>query len=395
MIVPGWNVRVGCSLGLAAALGLGLAVGPGAMPGLSAVAFGQAGAAAGGGSGAVGAPAGQGMEFADDPKFAVAGVTDWTAVGGHGSDAVLKTSEDLARETARLGGAAGEVDAAEEARLRAALEREPGSAAANRAMGMYDVRVGRFGAAVPLLQKAIAVEPGRAEDEFELARACAGVGDTTQAEVHVRRAMAEGDRAEFHRELGEIEEQRGDPVGAVAEMKRATAMEGSEANYLAWGSELLVHRAVWEAGEVFRHGVEAHPDSVRLRAGLGAALFAAAQYTEAAAEVCRASDLAPGDAGLYEQLGKMMLAAQDPLPCVREHLERWVAREPGSAAARYYAGMAMVRGGEVPAGRALLEEAVRLDAREARAWLELGVLAMGEMARAQSGWRYISEGATT
>ena len=35
------------------------------------------------------------IEFADDPNFAVAGVTDWTAVGGHGSDAVLRTSEDL------------------------------------------------------------------------------------------------------------------------------------------------------------------------------------------------------------------------------------------------------------------------------------------------------------
>src|ERR1700748_1103055 len=26
------------------------------------------------------------MEFSDEPKFAIAGVTDWTAVGGHGSD---------------------------------------------------------------------------------------------------------------------------------------------------------------------------------------------------------------------------------------------------------------------------------------------------------------------
>ena len=42
------------------------------------------------------------MEFADRPNFSVAGVTDWTAVGGHGSDASLRTSEDLARETQTL-----------------------------------------------------------------------------------------------------------------------------------------------------------------------------------------------------------------------------------------------------------------------------------------------------
>ncbi len=44
------------------------------------------------------ADTGQGMEFADKPDFAVAGVTDWTAVGGHGSDSSLRTSEALTRE---------------------------------------------------------------------------------------------------------------------------------------------------------------------------------------------------------------------------------------------------------------------------------------------------------
>ena len=42
------------------------------------------------------------MEFADKPNFTVAGVTDWTAVGGHGSDSSLRTSEALARETLTL-----------------------------------------------------------------------------------------------------------------------------------------------------------------------------------------------------------------------------------------------------------------------------------------------------
>src|SRR5690348_3532568 len=46
--------------------------------------------------------AGEAMSFSDDPNFTVAGVTDWTAVGGHGSDSILRTSEDLARETLAL-----------------------------------------------------------------------------------------------------------------------------------------------------------------------------------------------------------------------------------------------------------------------------------------------------
>ena len=42
------------------------------------------------------------MSFSDAPDFTVAGVTDWTAVGGHGSDSILRTSEELARETAPI-----------------------------------------------------------------------------------------------------------------------------------------------------------------------------------------------------------------------------------------------------------------------------------------------------
>jgi tetratricopeptide (TPR) repeat protein len=45
---------------------------------------------------------GRSMEFSDEPNFAVAGVTDWSNVGLHGSDAIVRTSESLAKETAAL-----------------------------------------------------------------------------------------------------------------------------------------------------------------------------------------------------------------------------------------------------------------------------------------------------
>ncbi len=41
-------------------------------------------------------------EFFDEPKFTVAGVTDYTYVGGHGSDAVARSSDALAKATASL-----------------------------------------------------------------------------------------------------------------------------------------------------------------------------------------------------------------------------------------------------------------------------------------------------
>jgi tetratricopeptide (TPR) repeat protein len=42
------------------------------------------------------------MDFSDTPAFTVAGVTDWSNVGLHGSDANVHTSDSLAREAASL-----------------------------------------------------------------------------------------------------------------------------------------------------------------------------------------------------------------------------------------------------------------------------------------------------
>jgi len=59
------------------------------------------------------------VEFSDEPKFTVAGVTDPTNLGGHGSDVSLRTREALAKEAAALhhegsGAARAKTDSAEE-----------------------------------------------------------------------------------------------------------------------------------------------------------------------------------------------------------------------------------------------------------------------------------------
>ncbi len=328
-------------------------------------------------AGGVAAP----MEFADDPNFAVAGVTDWTAVGGHGSDAVLRTSEDLTRETVRLRGEdATKPSGEEEARLRAALAREPECVAAARALGSYLLRAGRFREAVPVLGRVAELSHGQAEDEFALARACQGVGDPKQAQTHLQLAMTHKDEARYHALAGELAEARGDALLSVRELQRAAAMEPSEPNEFAWGSELLLHRAIWQAAEVFARGATEYPASARMRTAWGAALFAGARYEEASQQLCQAAAQAPADAEPYLFLGKMALVASSPLPCVRETLGRFAALRPESAEAQYLYGMALIRGGdakEVARGRELLEKAVVLDPRDAAAYLELGILASG------------------
>jgi Flp pilus assembly protein TadD len=277
------------------------------------------------GSGDSPKPAGKLMEFSDNPGFTVAGVTDWTAAGGHGSDAVLRTSETITREALNV----------------------------------------KAGSTTPPIERA-------ATDRSEKLR-----------------------RAELHRKNAELAEKSNDPLTAVREFQEAARIDPSEENYFEWGSELLTHRAVWQANEVFSRGAKAFPKSQRMIAALGAALFAGAKYDEAALRLCEASDLDPADREPYILMGQSEIAAPDPLVCVAQKLKRFVEREPDDAMANYLYGMDLLkRNRKSPDPRALrevearLEKAATLDPKCGDAFLQLGILSFLDRQYEKAIWYY-------
>ena len=86
-------------------------------------------------------------------------------------------------------------------------------------------------------------------------------------------------------------------------------------------------------------------------AALGAALFASANYSDAAARLCEASDLNPTDPAPYVFLGKIDMAAPEPLPCVESKLLRYNQEQPGDARDQ---GQQAAVGAEVAAPEPLL-----------------------------------------
>ena len=344
------------------------------------------------GSDASASSAAQAMEFADNPNFTIAGVTDWTAVGGHGSDAILRTSEALTRETLTLkaagseGGASGSsssMTAANEteSKLRAAVASAPGSFDANHQLGKLYLHSGRYEEALPLLQTSYQIDPANRDNEYDLTLAYVETGDFTQAREHAKKLQSQKDDADVHRLLGEIDEKSGDPLAAVHEDEQAVRSDPSEQNYFAWGSELLLHRAVWQAVEVFGNAVKAYPKSARMQAALGTALFAGARYDEAAVRLCEASDLNPADPEPYIFLGKIELAAPTPLACVEKKLARFVAQQPENSLANYFYAMAILKRQEQPTDQkamqqaeTLLTKAVTIDNKCGDAYLQLGIL---------------------
>ncbi len=333
----------------------------------------------------------QAVQFADQPSFTVAGVTDWTAVGGHGSDSILRTSEDLTRETLALKGASGEAGVASrtaggkpddsESKLRAALADSPGSFEANHQLGALYLRTGRYSDAIPLLGAAYQIEPANHGNEYDLALAYSGAGQYSHASEHLKKLLASEDNADLHRLAGDLDEKAGDPLAAVREYEKAARLDPSEQNYFAWGSELLLHRAIWQAQTVFKQGVDAYPKSARMLTALGTALFAGDLYDQAALRICEASDLNPADPAPYLFLGKIEMAAPTPLTCVEPKLARFAQEQPGDSLANYFYAMAIwKRQGQPPdpkdlqTVKSLLTKAIDIDAKCGDAYLQLGVL---------------------
>ena len=349
-------------------------------------------ATAGGDSESQSTAAAKAMEFADNPNFAVAGVTDWTAAGGHGSDTSLRTSEALTRETLMLkpgsvgpGTANSPAEAAiaraTEERLRVVLSGAPGDFEANHNLGEFYLLQGRYPEAATLLKTAYKIKPDAYGNEYDLAQVCEELGDLSQARDHLRHLLASHDGADLHRLAGSIDEKLGDPLTAVHEYEQATRMDPSEQNYFEWGSELLYHRAVWQARTVFEQGVKAFPRSTRMLTALGAALFAGALYDEAAHRLCEASDLNPADREPYTFMGKIEMVAPNPLACVSQKLERFVRLQPDNALANYFYAMALWKESgrltdQQTFGRieAMLTKAISIDPKCAEAHLQLGNL---------------------
>lgn len=334
----------------------------------------------------------QAMQFSDKPNFTIAGVVDWTAVGGHGSDSALRTSEDLARQTLTLkaessrSNGSGPQDSAKktnesERKLIAARANAPGSFEANHQLGEYYFHAGRAQDSIPLLLAAYQINPTMDGNTYDLVLAYKEAGDISRARDQIQKLQAHNDSADLHRLMGELDEKVGDPLAAVREHQQAVHLDPSEQNYFEWGSELLLHRAVWQAVEVFRDGTKAYPKSSRMLTALGTSLFAGALYDEAALRLCDASDLDPSDPEPYVFMGKIEIAVPTRLPCIEQKLARFVRDQPENPLANYLYAMAVWKRQEQPADKqtleqveALLAKAVTIDSNCADAYLQLGIL---------------------
>jgi tetratricopeptide (TPR) repeat protein len=335
-------------------------------------------------------------QFFDEPHFTVAGVTDTTNVGGHGSsNALFRNRESLIKETAALGEpSAGDRPAisykAAETSLRQQIEHEPSSFDANYHLGKLLVEENKADEAISYLERASKLNPGDYENSYELALAYFDHADYGRARNEILSILgAQGGssqgKGEPHHLLGEVCEKLGDPVEAAREFQRAAEFDASEPNLFDWGTELLLHRAAEPAVEVFTKGSRLFPGSVRMRTALGASWYELGSYEKAAQSLCEASDLDPNDATPYLFMGKMEATEVIQSVAVTEKLQRFVKLQPENALASYYYAVSLwkARAAADDAAtrtqvKSLLMKSVQLDPKLGVGYLQLGIVCADE-----------------
>jgi tetratricopeptide (TPR) repeat protein len=260
-------------------------------------------------------------EFFDEPQFTVAGVTDGTNLGGHGSNTIVRTKEALAKDVATLS---------------ASTAKPP-----------------------------VTVRPP----------APSSSGDSTQM------GPALPDQAGQHHLLGDIAEKSGDSLTAVREYQKAAELDPSEENLFDWGAELLLHRAPEPAIEVFSKGNRLFPRSARMLVALGVSLYSNGSYDQAAQRLCEASDLDPADPQPYLFLGKIQTVETNQSECPVDRLKRFAKLQPENALANYYYGVGLWKRRKGPddaetvaQAESHLTRAVQLDPKLGVGYLQLGVL---------------------
>ena len=296
-----------------------------------------------------------------------------------GGDARAQTEAPAAKAPPA---AASPAAAAVERRLLEAVRKTPDAFEAHHALGEFYLQAGKLAAAIPHLERARALDPAHYANGYDLAVAYLETGALDAARQQVRRMLEAKETAELLNLLGDVDARAGDYAAAAVGYQRAAHLAPTEEHLFDWGDNLLRLRAYGDAVDVFTASIRRHPTSARLHIGLGIAQYSRGRHEEAVASFCTAADLAPADPRPYPFLGEMYGVSPAQSDEITKRLARFVALKPADANGQYYYAMSLWRapapasgdGPDLARVEALLRKAMALDARHAKARVQLGIL---------------------
>jgi tetratricopeptide (TPR) repeat protein len=330
-----------------------------------------------------------GLVYTEESQDALANPHLEKAVRLKPESAAARTN--LASNLVRL----GKLDGAQD-QLNKAVVLEPRNFDANHNLGELYVRRGKLRDAIPFLKQAQTINPSSYDNGYDLSLAYLLTGQPAPARLLVQDLLQQKNTAELHNLLGQIEEKDGKYLAAVNEFELAAHQDPTEGNLFDWASELLMHRTLEPAIEIFRQSAVRYPNSPRVAIGLGIALYSRGNYDEAVKSLLRAADLSPSDPRCYFFLSKAYDSTPNHADEVIQRFSRFAQLQPDNARAFYYYAMSLWKGRraqdpglDLHQIESLLQKASRLDPKLAEAPLQLGNLYSDQTQYAQSIPEYV------
>jgi tetratricopeptide (TPR) repeat protein len=268
-----------------------------------------------------------------------------------------------------------------ESEFKKAADLEPTSFDANHNLGEAYIRSNKIPEAIPYLLRAQQSNPTNYDNGYDLALAYIVTNHLQDARTLIATLLQQKPSAELHNLLGQVEEKDNQFVAAANEYETAAHLDPSESNLFDWGSELLVHRTLEPAIEVFQQARDRYPTSTRLLIGLGMALYSRGNYDDAVKALLKAADLAPNDPRCYLFLSRAYDSSPNQAEEVIDHFRRFAKLQPTNARAQYYLAMSLWKGKraqdpsvDLSQVEGLLKKSTNLDPKLADAHLQLGNL---------------------
>lgn len=200
-----------------------------------------------------------------------------------------------------------------------------------------------------------------------------------------------GPTAETEDLAGDIEEAKGDPLGAVKSYQTAVALAPSEERYwLSLGAELIRHQSSELAVAVFQQGASRFPGSIRIFLGLGIAEYFQEKYDESATALLRADELSKGSGETIDYLGKtQMQRAAGPIPAVVDRICSHASANENDEASLAWCSSLRFRQAYMAGNQAAVPEIVRQLQRANRLMPgnPVVVCAIGQAQAWEQGWK--------
>jgi tetratricopeptide (TPR) repeat protein len=265
--------------------------------------------------------------------------------------------------------------------FRKAVELDPRNFETNHNLGEAFARSGKVAEAALYLEKAQQIDPSSYDNGYDLSLAYLQINRLADAQRLLRDLLKQKNTAELHNLLAEVEEKDGKFVEAANEYEAAAHLEPSESNLFDWGGELLLHRTLDPAVEVFKQGVQRYPASQRMVVGLGMTYYARGNYDDAVQSLLRAADLNPSEPSCYFFLSKAYDSSPSRADEVIQRFRRFAELQPRNARALYYYAMSLWKGRraqdpglDLHQIESLLTQSLELDPKLGEAHLQLGNL---------------------